>query len=144
MSPLRTDVLILTGSIAVMLVVRFWASLAGSELLGLVTLLRIAAGGAILGGVVAVWSSRGRSAVALAIGVSVATIVASVLTRGGFDPEAAVGASLIAVVVSLGSYVFVRRLSAWVRVRGRAAQVAFAVVGSVIAAALVIALASAR
>lgn len=144
MSPLRTDVLILTGSIAVMLVVRFWASLAGPELLGLVTLLRLAAGGAILGGVVAVWSRRIRSAVALAIGVSVATIVASVLTRGVFDPEAAIGASLIAVVVSLGSWVLIRRLSAWVRVRGRAAQAGFAVVGSVIAAALVIALATAR
>lgn len=144
MVTLRTDALIFAVSILVMLVVRFWASLAGAELFGLVTLLRIVVGGAILGAVVAVWTARLGSAVALGLGVSIATIIASIFTRGGFDPEAAVGASLIAVAVSLGSFIVMGRLVAWVRGQGRVVQGLLAALGVVTAIGLVIAVATAR
>lgn len=144
MSTLRTDFLILALSIAVMLIVRFWAALAGTELLGLVTVLRLAVGDAILGAVVGVWSARVRSALALALGVSIATVIASIFTRGALDPEAAVGAALIAVAVALGSYVVIRRVADWVRGQPRAIQVLLVAVGATVAVALVVAVATAR
>ena len=143
MITLRTDALIFALSIVVMLAVRFWASLAGAELFGVVTLLRIVVGGAIRGGVVAVWTPRVRSGIALGLGVSIATIIASVFTRGGIDPEAAVGAALIAVAVSLGSYVVIRRIVTWVSERGRVTQALLAIVGVLVSVGLIIAVATA-
>ncbi len=138
MPTLRTDLLVFALAVATMLAVRFWAALAGSEILGLVTLIRIVVGSAILGGVVAIWTPRNRSALALAIGVTGATIAASIFTRGGFDPEAAAGASLMGIVVSVGSFVVIRRIAAWVRAQGRAVQGLLALVGLGVAIGLVV------
>lgn len=144
MLTLRTDILIALLSIAVMLAVRFWASLAGAELLGLVTLLRIIVGAAILGAVVGVWSERIRSGIALAIGVTIATVIATIFTRGGFDPEAAAGASLIAVVVSLASFGASRRVMTWVRIQGGVVQGLLVVIGIALAIGLVVAVGTAN
>lgn len=144
MPSLRVDVLVAVMSIAAMLIVRFWAALAGDEILGLVTLLRIVVGAAILGGVTATVSQRTRTALAMVGGASVATVIASIFTRGGFDPEAAAGASLMAAVVAAGAFAVVRRIVAWVASRGRVVQVLLAVLGLVVAIALIGLAATAR
>lgn len=137
MSPVRADFLIAIAASAAMLVTRFWAALAGAEILGLVTLVRIVVGAAILGAVVAVLSQRTRSAVALVSGAVLATVAASVFTRGGFDPEAAIGASVMAAIVTLAAFLVTRRVVDWVAAQSRLLQAALTLVAVILAIALI-------